>query len=58
MGFGSYLRFFIGLFLAIEVIRQLILGNELSIYATVFAILFIALSVAWFIGRAGLVPLR
>ena len=58
MGLGSYLRFFIGLFLAVEVIRQLLMGNEISTYATIFAVLFIALSVAWFVGRAGWIPLR
>jgi len=51
MGIMSYLRFIVGLLLSIEVVRQLILGNGISFYATILAAIFIALSVWFFVGK-------
>ena len=48
---GSLLRFIIGLLLAIEVVRQLVFGHELSIIATVLALAFLVLSALFFIVR-------
>ena len=53
MGYvGSYARFFIGLFLSLEVIRQLIMGRSLSGLATMLAVLFILLSIMFFVEKA------
>ncbi len=48
---GSYLRFFIGLALSIEIIRQLVIGNISSNVAIVLSLAYIALSALFFIGR-------
>lgn len=48
---GSTIRFFAGLVLSIEIVRQFILGNELSGLATVLAILYILLAVWFFIEK-------
>jgi hypothetical protein len=51
MGIASYLRFIVGLLLSIEIVRQLILGKEISFYVTTLAAMFIALSVWFFVGK-------
>jgi hypothetical protein len=51
MGVFSYLRFVVGLLLSIEIIRQLLFGNQISLYATILASMFIALSVWFFVGK-------
>ena len=48
---GSTIRFFAGLVLSIEIVRQFIIGNELSWLATVLAILYILLAVWFFIEK-------
>lgn len=48
MGVASYLRFFIGLALSIEVIREVILKESVSTLAVALSLLFIALSLLFF----------
>lgn len=51
MGVFSYLRFIVGILLSIEIVRQLLLGNDLSFYATALASIFLALSIWFFVGK-------
>jgi hypothetical protein len=51
MGVSSYLRFIVGLLLSVEIVRQLLIGNGISFYATILAVMFIALSVWFFVGK-------
>ena len=46
---GSYIRFFIGLALSIEVLRDVIMGVPLSEIAIILSATFIMLSVVFFI---------
>lgn len=48
---GSTIRFFAGLVLSIEIVRQFILGNELSGLATVMAMLYVLLALWFFIEK-------
>lgn len=48
---GSTVRFFAGLVLSIEIIRQFIIGNELSGLTTVMAMLYILLALWFFIEK-------
>ena len=56
MGLGSYLRFFVGLLLSIEVVREMIGGYEFSIYILVLATLFLILTMWFILERVGVVP--
>jgi len=56
MGLGSWLRFIIGLLLSIEIIRQLLMGNELSGYATILAFLFVIFTIWFILERVGVLP--
>jgi len=49
MAAGSYLRFFIGLLLSLEVLREWFFGP--SYISLILAAIFIMLSVAWFAFR-------
>ncbi len=51
MGFTSWARFFLGLFLSIEVLRMYITGDALSIWALTLAVLFIIMSAWFFVAR-------
>lgn len=48
---GSWIRWVVGVLLAAEVIRNLVFGNSFSVYANVFAVVFLALSVLYFVVR-------
>jgi hypothetical protein len=48
---GSFIRFFIGLALSIEVLRDVIMGIPLSEIAIVLSAAFIALSIAFLVFR-------
>jgi len=51
MAGGSYIRFFIGLILSLEVIRQLIMGNHLSNLASILAGIYLLLAMTFFLFR-------
>ncbi len=51
MAAGSYLRFAVGLVLSVEVLREWLSGNGLSYISILLALIFIMLSVAWFVFR-------
>ncbi|MFC2143377.1 hypothetical protein ACFLQN_03185 [Candidatus Aenigmatarchaeota archaeon] len=56
MGFGSYLRFFVGLLISIEVLRHTLAGNGLSNYAFYLSIAFILLTFVFILEKAGVIP--
>ena len=51
MGLGSWLRFFVGLLLSIEVLRGFLTGDGLSDYAVILAVLFFVLSIWFFVEK-------
>ena len=50
MALGSYLRFFLGMILSLEVLRAMIFGTGL-LYAGILAVVILILSVMFFIWR-------
>lgn len=48
---GSWIRFIVGILLAGEVIRQVIIGISTSIFAVILAVLFLGLSLLYFTFR-------
>lgn len=48
---GSWIRFVVGILLSAEVIRQLILGNSMSMAANALAAIFLGLTVLYFVFR-------
>ena len=48
---GSWVRFVVGILLAGEVIRQIVIGSPISIIAVILAVLFLGLSVSYFVLR-------
>lgn len=51
MGFGSYIRFGLGIALSIEVIRLWMAGSPPSSIAIGLAVILLVLSAAWFAFR-------
>jgi len=51
MRIGSYLRFFVGLLLSIEIIKQVVTGKEVSSLALSLSVIYIVLSVLFFTVR-------
>ena len=51
MSLTSWARFLIGIALSAEIIRQLILGNEISSLSTILAIIFLILSGLYFVEK-------
>lgn len=49
MGFGSYLRFGLGILLSLEVIRLWLAGSSLSTISIALAIILLILSAMWFV---------
>jgi len=56
MGIGSYLRFFVGLLLSIEILRQVLFGEAVSQWAFYLSVAFIILTVLFVLEKAGAVP--
>jgi hypothetical protein len=56
MGVGSYLRFFVGLLLSIEIIRLFLSGETVSQWAFYISVAFIILTVLFALEKAGAVP--
>lgn len=48
MGFGSWIRFFLGIVLSIEILRNWFIGGSLSSFAIILSVVFLILSAAWF----------
>ncbi|GEM_PF-3225991 len=49
MAFGSWLRFGVGIVLALEVLRSQFLGSGESVIAAALAVILLALSAAYFL---------
>jgi len=48
---GSWIRFFIGILLSLEVLRVWILGGSISIIGNILAVAFLILSAVYFVIR-------
>ena len=48
---GSWIRFIIGIVLAVEVIRAWALGGVVSMFGNILAVAFLALVVVYFVAR-------
>jgi len=51
MGFGSYIRFGLGIVLSLEVVRLWLTGSQLSSIAIILSIILLVLSAMWFAFR-------
>ncbi len=50
-GLGSWARFIIGILLALEVVKQWIFGNPLSKFGNTMAVLFLSMTVLYFVTK-------
>lgn len=51
MGFGSLIRFALGILLSLEVLRSWFFGGEISVLAVILSVVFLILAAAWAIFR-------
>ena len=51
MALGSYIRFFLGIALSLEILRLWITGSAVSMIAIILSIVFLILAAAYFIFR-------
>lgn len=51
MGFGSYIRFGLGILLSIEILRTWLTKSEISSLAIALSLIFLMLAVVWAVFR-------